>query len=83
MKYIEFGIGNTWLVRTEFEDDEGNEYEVPGISGSVYPVGYYFRIWIGKRVLILSTNNGVKLTKKNRRTIKLLFGIQSTLKRGN
>ncbi len=49
MKYIEFGIGNTWLVRTEFEDDEGNEYEVPGISGSVYPVGYYFRIWIGKR----------------------------------
>ena len=26
-KYIEFGIGNTWCVRTEIEDDDGAETE--------------------------------------------------------
>ena len=31
MKFIEFGIGNTWLVRTETELEDGTEYEEKGI----------------------------------------------------
>lgn len=31
MKYIEFGIGNTWIVRTETEFEDGTEYEQKGI----------------------------------------------------
>lgn len=64
MKYIEFGIGNTWLVRTEFEETD-KEYECQGIVGPLIPVGYYFRLWIGKSVFIISTNEGFKQTKKN------------------
>ncbi|MCC9734258.1 DUF3977 family protein, partial [Streptococcus agalactiae] len=29
-KYIEFGYGNTWLLRTEFEASDGTEWEVKG-----------------------------------------------------
>ena len=28
MKYIELGIGNTWIVRTEIELDNEYEFEV-------------------------------------------------------
>lgn len=83
MKYIEFGIGNTWLVRTEFEDGNGNEYEVQGISGPLIPTSYYLRIWIGMTVFIFSTTDGFKLTKKDRRTFKVVFGIQSKQSKDN
>ena len=33
MKFIEIGIGNTWLVRTETELEDGTEYEEKGIIG--------------------------------------------------
>jgi hypothetical protein len=31
LKYIEFGLGNTWLIRTETELDDGTENEEKGI----------------------------------------------------
>lgn len=27
MKYIEFGLGNTWFIRTETELEDGSEFE--------------------------------------------------------
>jgi hypothetical protein len=33
LKYIEFGIGNRWLVRTETEKPDGTETEARGIIG--------------------------------------------------
>lgn len=53
MKYIEFGIGNTWLVRTETESEDGTEYEEKGIIGPIKFHSLYIRIWIGKTVFIL------------------------------
>ncbi|WP_154661632.1 DUF3977 family protein [Bacillus ndiopicus] len=35
MKYRELGIGNRWLVHTEFEENNGKGYEKRGIIGVV------------------------------------------------
>ncbi|HBJ01730.1 MAG TPA: DUF3977 domain-containing protein, partial [Lysinibacillus sp.] len=51
MKYIEFGLGNTWLIRTETELEDGTEYEEKGIVKPVKFRSLYLRIWIGKTVI--------------------------------
>lgn len=35
LKFIEFGIGNTWIIRTETELEDGTEYEEKGIKGPI------------------------------------------------
>ena len=52
MKYIELGIGNKYLLRTEVELDNDYEFEVKGILGGIRFKSLYFRIWIGKRKYI-------------------------------
>lgn len=79
MKYIEFGFGNTWFVRTEVEQDDGNEWEVKGISGKIKPKSCYLRIWIGKTVLILDSSEGMKKQMKARRALKVILGIKSAI----
>lgn len=74
-KYIEIGIGNTWLVRTEIEDEDGTESEHQGISRLSKVEGVYLRFWIGHTVFIMSSNEGVKGMKKSRKAFKLLIGI--------
>ena len=73
-KYIEFGIGNTWCVRTEIEDDEGGETEHRGIEHLSKVEGVYVRLWLGQTVIVVSTNEGVKKMRKDRRAFKLLLG---------
>lgn len=77
LKYIEFGLGNTWLIRTETELDDGNEYEEKGIVGPIMFHSIYFRIWIGKTVLIVDLKQGLKISKKGRNALKFIFGITS------
>lgn len=77
MKFIEFGIGNRWLVRTETELTDGTEYEEKGIVGPIQFQSAYIRVWIWKTVLILDLKEGVKLKKKNRNEFKVIFGIVS------
>ncbi|SOC43800.1 DUF3977 family protein [Ureibacillus acetophenoni] len=77
MKFIEFGIGNTWLIRTEVELKDGTEYEVKGIKGPIEFQSLYLRIWIGKTVFIFDLKDGFKKVKKNRKEYKLIFGIVS------
>lgn len=77
MKFIEFGIGNTWLIRTEVELEDGTEYEVKGIKGPIEYQSIYLRIWTGKIVYILDLKGGFKKVKKNRNEFKLIFGIVS------
>lgn len=74
-KYIEFGLGNKWLVRTEIEKEDGTEKEVKGIQLPIQIYSIYVRIWIGKRVIIVDTKEGLKTNKKNTNRIKLIFGI--------
>jgi hypothetical protein len=35
LKYIEFGIGNTWIIRTETELDDGTEFEEKRMAGPI------------------------------------------------
>lgn len=77
MKFIEFGVGNSWLVRTETELAEGTEYEEKGV---VWPIKFhsiYFRIWLGKKVFIFDLKEGFKKSKKKRKDFKIIFGIVS------
>lgn len=77
LRFIEFGIGNRWLIRTETELDDGTEYEEKGIIGPIKLQSIYLRIWIGKMVFILDSKEGFKKTKKNRNEVKILLGIKS------
>ncbi|UNL83357.1 DUF3977 family protein [Priestia koreensis] len=77
MKFIEFGIGNTWLVRTETELQDGTEFEEKGVIGPIKLQSIYVRIWIGQHVGILDSREGLKYTRKKRREFKLLLGIKS------
>jgi hypothetical protein len=77
MKFIEFGIGNTWLIRTEVELEDGSEYEEPVIKGPIDFQSFYLRIWTGKTVLIFDLKEGFKKVKKNRNEFKVIFGIVS------
>lgn len=78
MKFIEFGIGNTWLIRTETELEDGSEYEEKGIKGPIHLQSIYIRIWIKKNVLIVDLKEGIKLKKKDRNKFKFIFGITSS-----
>ncbi|MFD1019607.1 DUF3977 family protein [Thalassobacillus hwangdonensis] len=78
MKYIEFGIGNTWLIRTETERENGIEFEEKGIVGPIRAHSLYLRIWMNKTVLIFDSKEGFKKMKKNRKAYKFIFGITST-----
>ena len=80
MKYLEFGIGNTWLVRTEVELDNDYEFEMKGWKGGIRFKSCYIRLWLGgKRVFIFDTKEGFKIKKKNKRKFKIIFGIKSSL----
>ncbi|KZZ84589.1 DUF3977 family protein [Bacillus sp. SJS] len=78
MKYIEFGIGNKRLIRTETEKGNGIEVEEKGLSGPIYFCSIYLRIWIHYDVLIIDYKEGVKRLKKNRKSFKMLMGIVSS-----
>lgn len=78
MKYIEFGLGNTWVIRTETELENGKEFEEKGIKGPIKFQSLYIRIWIGRTVYILDLKEGFKRVRKNRSDIKILIGIASS-----
>ncbi|CAG9623123.1 DUF3977 family protein [Sutcliffiella rhizosphaerae] len=77
MKYIEFGIGSSWLIRTETELDEGTEFEEKGIVGPIELQSLYIRIWIGSTVLLIDSKEGFKRMKKKRKELKLILGMVS------
>ncbi|MFD0711795.1 DUF3977 family protein [Paenibacillus sp. GCM10027626] len=79
MKYIEVGLGNTWIVRTETELADGSEIEQKGIIKPVIFHSIYLRIWLGKTVLIWDSKEGLKKMKKSRNAFKPIFGLTSYL----
>lgn len=66
MKYIEVGIGNTWIIRTETELSDGSEIEQKGIIKPIIFHSVYLRVWLGNRVLIWDSKDGVKIGEKDR-----------------
>lgn len=77
LKYIEFGIGNRWLVRTETEFADGTETEQRGIVRPIHFQSLYIRIWIRKTCLIWDVKEGFKKVKKGRNAFKVIVGIVS------
>ncbi|WP_161979216.1 DUF3977 family protein [Streptococcus sp. S784/96/1] len=78
-KFIEIGFGNRWFIRTEFEKDDGSEWEVKGISGKIIPKSYYLRLWFGKMVFILDSKEGFKKQTKSCTALKVILGIKSAV----
>ncbi|WP_265455926.1 DUF3977 family protein [Enterococcus sp. HY326] len=76
-KYYEIGFGNTWWCRTEIEQADGSEEETKGFVGELKFVSCYLRIWLGKKVVILDSKEGLKISTKSRRAVKLILGIHS------
>lgn len=79
MKYIEVGIGNTWIVRTETELEDGSEVEQKGIIKPIIFYSIYLRLWIGKMVFIWDSKQGFKKTVKPRKAFKVILGLTSYL----
>jgi hypothetical protein len=75
--FAEIGLGNDSFLSTEFEEGE-SEFRVPKFVIPQKMNGIYFRFWVGKKVLIISTQNGVELKSKDRNKLKILLGISGT-----
>ena len=71
--YSEIGIGNPTLISTEFEYPDGTETRHQGFHIKAISE-IYIRIWLKRTVLILSTQEGVKIKFKNYRAFKLILG---------
>lgn len=68
-----YGLG----ISTEFEEENGKEFRKPGFV-KMKISGIYFRLWILKRVLIISSKNGLEIKSKNRNNFKLVFGARGS-----
>ncbi|MNW59676.1 hypothetical protein D3C74_376060 [compost metagenome] len=73
-KYIEIGIGNTWFIRTEMEQEDGTETEIKGIVRPFKLKSVYLRLWIRRIVLILDLREGVKVQTKSKNNFKIVLG---------
>ena len=64
-----FGFGRS----VEVERADGTEYRTKE-KIKLSSKSYYFRLWIGKYVLVISCANGFELVHKNRYNLKIVFG---------
>ncbi len=72
------GVGNGTFFSTEIEE-EGNEHRIPRFVCPDKINDFYFRFWIFKTTIVLSTKDGLKLEKKDTNKLKILFGIGGTI----
>jgi hypothetical protein len=72
--YAEVGFGNDTFCSTEVEEGD-TEYRIPKFVRPAKVTEYYLRLWIGRRVLILSTRDWFKIQKKDKAKLKILIGI--------
>jgi len=71
--FAEIGFGNESFISTEIENKK-REYRVKKFVTPEKITELYIRIWLFKRVLVLSTK-GFSIKKKNKFKFKFLFGI--------
>lgn len=72
--YAEMGIGNETFLSTEIEEG-GHERRIKGFHLPKKITDVYVRIWVGKRVMIVSTKDGVKFVRKEKQGLKILVGV--------
>lgn len=73
--YTEIGIGNPTFINTEIEYPDGTETRQPGFVKFEKTKSLYMRLWVGKKVYSLSSNEGFTTRQKNRKAFKLLLGV--------
>ena len=73
--YVEIGFGNQSFLSTEIETQD-REYRINRFIKPKNIEGIYIRIWLLKKVLVVSTANGISLNRKNQNRFKFIFGIQ-------
>ena len=66
-----FGFGRS----VEVERDNGTEYRTKE-KVKLSQKSYYFRLWLGKHVLVISRTHGIELVHKNRYNFKIVFGVK-------
>ena len=66
-----FGFGRS----VEVERDDRTEYRTKE-KVKLSTKSYYFRLWVGKYVLVISRANGFELVHKNRHNFKVVFGVK-------
>ena len=77
--FTEIGLGNPSFVSREIEKD-GREKRIKGCVR--YRIrGVYLRLWLGYRVIILSTLNGFEIEQKPRRAFKFILGVRGYVNR--
>ncbi len=72
--FTELGYGNSTFLSTEIELPDGREYR-QACFVSMRVEGVYLRVWMGTRVFILSSRDGLKIQRKDRKAFKILVGI--------
>lgn len=72
--YAEVGFGNETFFSTEVEDVD-TEYRIPKFVRPAKVTEYYLRLWIGRRIFILSTRDWLKIQKKDKNKLKILAGM--------
>jgi uncharacterized protein YqfB (UPF0267 family) len=77
--FAEIGFGNKTFFSTEFEEGE-SEYRISKFIMPGKIQSFYFRFWIFRKVLILSTNHGIEIKNKDKNRLKILFGISGETK---
>ncbi|MBU2616343.1 MAG: DUF3977 family protein [Nanoarchaeota archaeon] len=73
--YTEIGFGNESFFSTEIEE-KTKEYRLKKFILPKKILGIYLRFWIFKKVLVISSVNGISVNKKDKNKIKLLLGIE-------
>jgi hypothetical protein len=73
--FSEIGYGNNSFCSTEIEKGK-YEHRVKGFVIPPKIEGFYIRIWIWKKVFVLSSKNGISLNSKERARVKVLFGLE-------
>ena len=66
-----FGFGRS----VEVEQADGTEYRTKE-KVKLVTKSYYFRLWIGKYVLVISRTSGFEIVLKNRYNFKIVFGMK-------
>ncbi|MCX6702161.1 MAG: DUF3977 family protein [Candidatus Zambryskibacteria bacterium] len=72
--YAEIEFGNETFLSTEIENND-SEYRIPKFIKPKKINEYYFRFWVFKTIFIISTNSGLKMKKKDKNRLKILFGL--------
>ncbi|MFZ2167444.1 MAG: DUF3977 family protein [Minisyncoccia bacterium] len=72
--FAEVGFGNDTFLSTEIEEGD-KEYRIPKFVRPERITGVYLRFWICKTVFVISSDEGFKMTKRERNRVKFLFGV--------